>query len=238
MDSPITRRSLLLASAATGLLSTHARAGADSLRLIGADIPPLASRDDSVYLDPVMQIARRVGYEGSPTWLPLTRAIVESRSLGRSLLFPLARRPSNEKQWNWLAPLGTEEAVLVVRRDALKNVRDLQDPETIAKLAVGVLRECTIVAGLQQGGFTRLEYAPDARSQARKLALGRIQAWMTTRRTAEHWLAREQVQPELLWPLIPRGEATFYLAASLDVMPTELEFWRSASRHMPPIHRT
>ena len=79
MDSPITRRSLLLASAATGLLSTHARAGADSLRLIGADIPPLASRDDSVYLDPVMQIARRVGYEGSPTWLPLTRAIVESR---------------------------------------------------------------------------------------------------------------------------------------------------------------
>ena len=179
MTSVLTRRSLLVATAATGVLHSVAHGSAPSLRLVGAELPPLASRGESVYLDEVMRLARRAGYAGDPTWLPLTRAIVESRSLGRSLLFPLARRPSNEHQWNWLAPLGTDQSVLLVRRDALKSVAELQDPDTIARLVVGVLRECTVVPSLQEKGFQQLEYAPDARSQIKKLALGRIQAWMT-----------------------------------------------------------
>lgn len=238
MSTYLTRRSLLLTATATGFFSSRAHASDDSLRLIGAEIPPLASRDDSVFLDPVMRLARCAGFQGDPTWLPLNRAIAEGKSLGRSLIFPLVRRPSNEEQWNWLAPLGREETVLVVRRDALKDPNELRDPATLARLVVGVLRECSAVPSLQQSGFVQLEYAPDARSQARKLALGRIQAWMTTRRTAEYWLAREQVRPELLWPLVSRGEVTFYLAASTDIQPAELVFWRTASRHASAPHRT
>ena len=227
MDSHLTRRAILLAAAASAHRSSWADAG---LRLIGAEIPPLAGPAFGFYAERLAQLARQVGFEQQPSWMPWARAYVDARAQGRALLFPVPRVASIERDWQWLAPLGKEESVLVVRRDALRSPADLDNPDVASRLRVGALRGCPSIPSMTDKGFTSFEYAVDSRAQARKLALGRIDAWITTRRTADYWLAREGVDFALLWPFVPKGDLAFYVAASRDVDPAQLAAWRTTVR--------
>jgi len=146
-------------------------------------------------------------------WMPWPRAYLCAQR-GNALLFPLIRTPERERDWQWIAPLLSDRMVLVLapaRRGATLRPADLET------LRVGTIRDSFIGARLAGLGFRDVEFAPSERANARKLGLGRIDAWATLERVA---LAPEHR------PYLPAGFAT----RALDEHPFTL--WLAASRDL------
>lgn len=220
------RRSWLLGSAGLLLAPAAAQAQPLRLRLLGGELPPLSAPTGGLLAWRVAQVAQGAGFRGEPQWLPWARAFMEARSRGHALLFPVARTPERERDWQWLALLAHDEAVLWVRRDALAA---LDDGPRLRRLQVGVLRDSMHRQQLQRDGFTQLDIAPSEAANARKLGVGRIQAWAAARSVADYWLDIARVDRRLLHPPLRFGLLSLYLAATLDVEAEQLSRWRAAA---------
>ena len=146
-------------------------------------------------------------------WMPWPRAY-RCAERGNALLFPLIRTPGRERDWQWIAPLLTDALVLVLAPAGARaghRAADLQD------LQIGTIRDSFISARLADLGFHNVEFAPSERTNARKLGLGRLDAWATLERVA---LAPEHQ------PFLPAG----YVTRPLDERP--LTLWLAASRDL------
>jgi len=198
-----------LASAAGGLL---ALAG---WRIAGAaamPAPRLIAGLVSSVSEPGSVLAQRACHlitpqlEAGITWMPWTRALMTAQE-GNALLFPLMRTPEREAGWQWLAPLMADRFVLVLAPGASRR----------GPLRVGALRGSFIGERLDEMGLRLVEFTSSELANARKLGLGRIDAWATMERVAlapEHraWLpAGFSVHALGMQPL------SMWLAASPDV---------------------
>lgn len=155
---------------------------------------------------------------GDVSWMPWARAYMTAAS-GGSMIFPLARTPEREKAWQWLAPLAQDHFVLVVSGEAARRGRDLA---SLRQLKTGAIRSEFVVGRLQTLGFQQVDVAPTETANAKKLALGRIEAWATVASVAAALKQREGLPAGVqVVPLEP-GAFSMWLAASPDVDTTAL----------------
>ncbi len=222
------RRQWLL-SCGLFVAGTHAsvRAGPVALRLLAGHVPPLSQAQGGRLNACVAGIALAAGYTAPALHLPWPRAVRDAREGGHALIYPMARTPEREAQWQWLAQLATDEAVLLVRRDAMPDERGLSDPRALQGLRIGTLRDSVHVHRLQAEGVTQLDYGPTEEANARKLGAGRIQAWAVARNVANYLLDMEHIDRSQLHPPIRRGTLPLYLAATLDLSPQVLRPWKA-----------
>jgi polar amino acid transport system substrate-binding protein len=222
------RRLLLQAGAGFGMGPTGgAQPNSSGLNLLAGDVPPYSAPGEGWLDRRVQLLARQAQHEGAIQRLPWARALLQARAQGQSLIYPLARVPEREAQWHWLSLLAMDELLLLVRRDALSEAQ-LRDPVALRLLRVGTLRVSLHATRLRLEGFERVEYAPHEPSNARKLALGRIQAWAVTRAVSDHLLSRERIDRRTLHGPVRRGMVALYLAATTDVGMDQLAPWMRA----------
>lgn len=148
-------------------------------------------------------------------WMPWARAMITA-ARGNCLIFPLARTPERESAWQWLTPLARDRLVLVLTPAAAQRGRELAD---LRALKVGSVRSAFVLGRLTALGFKNIDVAPAEIANAKKLTLGRIDAWATVASVAS---ALERSHR------LPAG------AQILAVDPTPFTMWLAASKDLDP----
>jgi polar amino acid transport system substrate-binding protein len=225
---PLSRRCLLLVAPAS-LLGT-AQAG-PPLAWVAGDLPPFAwSTPDGPRgfgHELVMEMAQRLGQTATVQYLPWARAVRMAEQGGHYGVFPLARTPDREARFQWLAPLMTVRyGIYTLATESRLELDQLR------KMRVGVLRGSPIAANLKAERFTTIIESKDYRDllrQLRERALDAVYAGTPMLEAAMD----EYGQPRMLFVLQTTiGEATLYLAASLQLDAAQAQRWVGAFRQL------
>lgn len=152
----------------------------DSLRLVGAQLPPYSYESDGqvggLGADIYRELARRVGHSGKIQVMPFKRAFLSVQNQDNLLVSPVARVPKREGLVNW---------AIHYLNDAFFYVTRAGEPSLTHALArnrgmIGVLRGSAPLAQLQQNDVTNyLEQTTDS-VNIKLLQAGRIDAWFTS----------------------------------------------------------
>jgi polar amino acid transport system substrate-binding protein len=149
-----------------------------SIKVVAAEFPPLTTnaggKPGGVVLEIVREAGTRAGVALEFSFLPWERAQLEVQTRNDVLIIPFTRTPSREAQYQWVAPVLEFHTVLVTLADPPSSL------EQARRLVVGYVRGTSFKDEAQQGGFAYVEESNDDLTNARKLKLGRIGAWITT----------------------------------------------------------
>lgn len=160
------------------LLLSPSNAAEPSIKLVAAEFPPLTTntggQSSGVVLEVVSEACRRAGIALEFRFLPWQRAQLETLASNDVLIIPFTRTPSRETQYQWIAPVLEFHTVLVTLAKPPSSVDEAR------KLVVGYVRGTSFKDEAEHAGFAYVEETDDDVTNARKLKLGRIGAWMTT----------------------------------------------------------
>jgi polar amino acid transport system substrate-binding protein len=153
-------------------------AAAQSFTVVAAEFPPLTTeaggQPGGVVLEVVREAGRRTGVALQFSFLPWQRAQLEVQTRNDVLIIPFTRTPSREALYQWVAPVLEFHTVLVTLASPPSTVEEAK------KLVVGYVRGTSFKDEAEQAGFPYVEETDDDVTNARKLKLGRIGAWITT----------------------------------------------------------
>jgi polar amino acid transport system substrate-binding protein len=125
-------------------------------------------------LEVVREASRRAGIAVEFSFLPWQRAQLETQARNDVLIIPFTRTPSREAQYQWVAPVLEFHTVLVTLAKPPSSIEEAR------MLVVGYVRGTSFKDEVEQAGFPYFEESTDDLTNARKLKLGRIGAWITT----------------------------------------------------------
>ena len=149
-----------------------------SIRLVAAEFPPLTTnaggQPGGVVLEVVSEACKRAGIALEYSFLPWQRAQLETLAANDVLIIPFTRTPSRETQYQWIAPVLEFHTVLVTLARPPSSIDEAR------KRVVGYVRGTSFKDEAEHAGFSYVEETDDDVTNARKLKLGRIDAWMTT----------------------------------------------------------
>lgn len=135
-------------------------------------VEPQGEGATGLYVDVLAQVERRTGHHFVWKFQPWARAQLSARSDPNGLIPNFTRTPERESQYSWVGVVGWGRYGLFVPRKLFgKSLAMLKG------VKVGHLNGSEVVGVLQELGFTNLEAATNSESNARKLHLGRIDAW-------------------------------------------------------------
>lgn len=176
MRSPTIRSVVLLALLAAFL--SPSSAAEQSIKVVAAEFPPLTTnaggQPGGVVLEVVREAGRRAGIALEFSFLPWQRAQLDTQARNDILIIPFTRMPSREAQYQWIAPVLEFHTVLVT---LAKPPSSIEEART---LVVGYVRGTSFKDEADQAGFPYVEETNDDVTNAKKLKLGRIGAWITT----------------------------------------------------------
>lgn len=203
-------------------------AQAEPPRLIAGMIPGFCEIRDrgigGVSCALVAEMAHRVGYTKAIELMPQARAFGMARA-GPMVLVPLSRNDSREAFFQWHIKLLEDDVVIVARQD---STLDISSVNAARELSAGILRGGSAFDFAERAGFAHLEALAEEKLNARKLAAGRIDAWIGLWNS----IRRAQATENLPISSLRRGailrQVEIHLAASLDVPATELARWKAA----------
>lgn len=207
-------------------------AQAETLRLVAGMIPGFCEIRDKgvggVSCALVAEMAHRVGYTKPIELMPQVRSIETARA-GTMVLLPLGRNDSREPFFQWQIKLLEDDVLVVTRQD---SPIDISSPANVRELSIGGLRGGMAYDIAEREGFTHLESVAEERLNARKLAVGRIEAWVGVWNSIKRAQAWENLPVSALRRGAVLRRAEIHLAASLDVAPAELARWKAALESM------
>lgn len=111
--------------------------------------------------------------------------------------------------------------------DARSRV-NISSIEAARGLRVGGLRASLSESAARQLGFTHIEAVEHAEDNARKLAIGRLDAVLSLRFVAAHGQLRDGLSQDLLRYGAKVQKVEFFLAGAAHLDPVEAERWRAA----------
>jgi polar amino acid transport system substrate-binding protein len=223
----------VIAIVAWGVLNASCAAPVSEVRLIAADAGVFCTPDQSnpdaagtgMVCDLLRDMARRLGYRRSPDLYPLPRAMMVAAAGPGIVMAPLARTPAREHSYQWLVHLFDEEFVVVAKRGTRADISTL---DQVSHLQVGVVREGVVAEIVKDQQWLGLQLATHDVTNARKLDLGRIDAWigpwngiLSTQRAAG--LRTEDLRRGMLL-----SRTGVYLVGSPDLDPAVGAAWRKA----------
>lgn len=149
-----------------------------SIKVVAAEFPPLTTdaggKPGGVVLEIVREAGHRAGVPLEFSFLPWERAQLEVQTRNDVLIIPFTRTPGREAHYQWVAPVLEFHTVLVTLADPPTSI------EQARLLVVGYVRGTSFTDEAKQAGFPYIEESNDDLTNARKLKLGRIGAWITT----------------------------------------------------------
>ena len=222
-----TRRRWLAALAAGPGLAWSA----PPLSWVAGDLPPFAwdapGGGRGFAHDLAVAMAQRLDRPGGVTYVPWARAVRMVEQGPAYGVFPLARTPDREARFQWLVPLMTVHYGLYTL--ATQSRLELAQ---LRELRVGVLRGSPIAAHLRAEGFGHIIEAKDYRDLLRLLRNGALQAIYAGTPMLEAAMDTYGHARQLFELQTTLGEATLWMAASLDLDAAEAQRWIGAYRQL------
>jgi polar amino acid transport system substrate-binding protein len=149
-----------------------------TIKVVAAEFPPLTTHAEGqpggVVLEVVREAGRRAGVPLEFSFLPWERAQLETQNRNDVLIIPFTRTPSREAHYQWIAPVLEFHTVLVTLANPPSSIEEARS------LVVGYVRGTSFKDEAEQAGFPHVEETNDDVTNAKKLKLGRIGAWITT----------------------------------------------------------
>lgn len=133
------------------------------------------------------------------------------------------RLPEVEDSRCWLASLLREQLVVLVRSDSTVRVDTL---DAVRQLRVGVVLGGPAEMVVRRLGFAHVETASTAESNAHKLALGRIDAWVAFRSVAAVTQRHIGLDAGAFRSGLALQQVDLYLTSGLSSEPRDLARWR------------
>ena len=168
----------VLALLAWLLRSTSAGAAQSAITVVASEFPPLTSnaggQPGGVVLEVVREAGKRAGIPLEFSFLPWQRAQMEVQARKDVLIIPFTRTPGREAQYQWIAPVLEFHTVLVTLAPPPATIEEAR------KLVVGYVRGTSFKDEAEHAGFPYVEETDEDVTNAKKLKLGRIGAWITT----------------------------------------------------------
>lgn len=197
-----------------------------------ANFPPYAFINpvtpSGFFIDIIKAMAKHADHNGSLDIVPWKRAqreLLELKDKNPKLIFPLIRSAEREAQYRWIAEVFTDDLVLFVKNSEKREIIKLSDA---IGLKIGVVGGSALLTELELGGKHQIEVAPDIDSCAKKLGMGRIDAWYVSR-----WVGVSTFKHVGLDAKNFRVSPAFHrmpisLAASLDTPESVIKLWEKA----------
>lgn len=153
-------------------------AAGQAIRVVAAEFPPLTTQaggqPGGVVLEVVREACRRAGISPAFSFLPWQRAQLETQARNDVLIIPFTRTPGREAQYQWVAPVLEFHTVFVTLATPPSSIEEART------LVVGYVRGTSFKDEAEHAALPYVEETDDDLTNARKLKLGRIGAWMTT----------------------------------------------------------
>jgi polar amino acid transport system substrate-binding protein len=168
------------------------------------------------------EASTRVGNIGRINGVPLKRQLEYVKG-APDALGAFAREPERESSYIWIAELLRDRVVLLARAD---SPIDISSVAAARNLRVGVMLGSPAELDARRLGFTHIETITSARSNAHKLALGRIDVWVAVLGAAQQTQADER---DALPPLrigVELEPIHFYLAGSKAFDAEQARKWK------------
>jgi len=205
-------------------------APAEPMRILTADIPPLAyvqeGRVMGFCVDVVREIQRRTGDSTEITAMPWARSYRLSRSGANVVLVCPKRIPEREQQFLWVGPLRASQTNFYVRRGAGVHLASMDDARKLS--GVLVQRDFYSHQYLRGEGFDNLEPVNSALSMLRMLMAGRRPAMVIDRDSLPALLAQAHVDPAEVELALPMLAISSYITFSRGADPQVVARWRTA----------
>lgn len=163
----------------------HGYSCVEAARLIGAEVPPFVMGEGSPYgpgiaVEIILVAAKELGEPAIIEIKPFARALKETAYGHDSLLVPPGRVPERENLYRWVASLIDEAFVLFT--DRRHHLLPLKKTD-LAGLTIGVMRGSVGEKIIKSVDGIHIEASKDEITNAKKLALGRIDAWAVSLNT-------------------------------------------------------
>lgn len=191
---------------------------ATEILVYGNDSMPFCGMENGQPAGMAVEILNAVTAAGGPKFrfdfsLPWTRAQMEVQSANNELvaIIPFTRTESRENKYRWITVLFEDNVRLVsVGRSApLKTVDEAKE------LNVGILHGSAHEPKLKEMGFSRVEAVRNDEMNARKMHMGRLDAWLVSSFVDKYMYRKIGADPAVLQygPLL--GNSTqIYIAAA------------------------
>ncbi|MBB3945624.1 polar amino acid transport system substrate-binding protein [Rhizobium skierniewicense] len=124
-----------------------------------------------VYMDQLKIIFERAGIDYDAKILPWARAVALAETTPAYCVVAAARTPERETKFKWVSPIHTDRNVLVARRSAHLDVKNIEDAK---RYSVGTQRNDYTETLLKSMKFPRIELSADFETTHARLKAGRI----------------------------------------------------------------
>lgn len=176
----MTKTALALAAAIGAFACGTAAAG--PLVLVTEENPPYNFTDQAtgkvsgIAAEIVQTLMARTGVEYRVEVLPWNRAYASARENADTCIFAVNETEERKPLFTWIGPLSRGGTVLFTREDSAVTLASLDDAKPFL---VGVQQNSAAEKMMAEKGVPRVEAVPDAMTNARKLAAGRIDLWVS-----------------------------------------------------------
>jgi polar amino acid transport system substrate-binding protein len=202
------------------LLAASPPVRAEPPTLLGFPNPPLIDEVDGKVVGPAAvlasELAKFVGLSPSIEIQPLPRALATLEA-GNRIIPLLTRTKGREHRYTWIAEIFIDELAFhtVAPNPRITDVKAAQ-----AFKSIGVREGSSSHAFLLSHDFGAAIVAdPVAEYAARKLALGRVDAWFTSKTMGHEVWVRENLPLSRLQVGETVGHSVYWIAATKDVSP-------------------
>ena len=192
-----------------------------SLRLVSDENAPFASTDPvtknivGITAEMAAEATRRAGVTYTSGLFPWARAYYRAQTDADTCVYPVARLPEREQQFQWIGPLSKNKWMLFGRADFAGAVANLEEAK---KYRIGGLVQDGPSVYLHQQGVS-VELVGSNELNLNKLLAGRIELWATGYFRGKMIAAKANVAD--LKPVFMIQEVDHYLACN-NKMPAEL----------------
>jgi polar amino acid transport system substrate-binding protein len=211
------------------LLLLHS-SGAHALQLLAEDDPPHNMFKDGklvgIATEKLQEAFRRVGVAPDMRLVPWARAYQSALTQPEHCAFSAARTAEREALFKWIGPVAAMDWVLYVRADTDKPAK-LED---IRKEKIGGYVQDVISVWLADHGY-RVDTASNDAVNPKKLLLGRISYWASSRPRATAMLAKDELDGHIV-PALTFGHTDLYLACHLTTPDALVQKLNAALRKM------
>lgn len=205
---------------ASSTAQSSAPAEGSNITLVTAHLLPFSiqeGRQQGFMVELVREIERRLGTNRPVRFLPWPRAYRNALVSPNHVIFPLARTPEREADFDWAIKVAPLTPVFVTL-----NGRQLDLDSARQQGAIAVQQNSPFEQYLRQHGFTNLIITTSAAPiPIRMLRAGRVDAWFTARDLASYSM-REQFVTEPITYSEPIFSVDIYIAFS-RAFPAELK---------------
>jgi len=197
-----------------------------------ANFPPYAfvtpDAPTGFFIDIIKAMAKHANHSGSLDIVPWKRAqreLLELKDNTPKLIFPLIRSSERENQYRWIAEVFTDDLVLFVRSGVKRDIKTLSDAEG---LNIGVVGGSALLTELKKSGKHQIDIAPNIENCAKKLELGRIDAWYVSRWVGVSTFKHVDIDAKKFRVSPAFHRMPISLAASMDTPDSIIQIWKKA----------